>query len=353
MQNNDGILDNAISSHSTGSSSLTRRGFQKAALGGLVLICRQARAADFTIKQYHNQPVEAPLHKRLTQMWAAVEKETRGRVTAVITPLNNNMKDGDPDPLPMMLRGEIDFFTVAGNNLAGQVPAYEAQATPYVFRDSAHALRVCDGELGDYLREELKAKGLYALPKACFDNGIHQITTTNKPVRTAADLQGMKMRVPGSQLYHDFFRAYGVTTMTTNINMLYDALKSGKAEAQDDPYDVAELFKLYEVQKYMNVTEHSWSGFNLLANLKRWQSMPADVQTIIERNAAKYVRLQRADAARSQRRLRKELVKKGMVFVESDIASFRANLSPYYARWKSAIGSKATAIIEAQAGKMA
>ncbi|MEQ1948885.1 MAG: TRAP transporter substrate-binding protein [Bryobacteraceae bacterium] len=352
MQNNDGILKDIVSSHKTGASSLTRRGFQKAALGGLVLICRQARAADFTLKQYHNQPEEAPLHKRLTQMWAAIEKETWGRVTASITPLNNHMKDGDPDPLPMMIRGEVHFYTVAGNNLAGQVPAYEAQATPYVFRDSAHALRVCDGELGDYLREELKTKGLYALPKACFDNGIHQVTA-NKAVKTAADLQGVKMRVPGSQLYHDFFRGFGVTTITTNINMLYDALKSGRAEAQDDPFDVAELFKLYEVQKYMNVTAHSWSGYNLLANLKTWQSMPSDIQTIIERNAEKYVRLQRADAARLQRTLRKELMKKGMVFVESDIASFRANLSPYYTRWKNSIGSKAAAIIEAQAGKLA
>jgi TRAP-type C4-dicarboxylate transport system substrate-binding protein len=191
------------------------------------------------------------------------------------------------------------------------------------------------------------------LPRACFDNGIHQITSAAKPVKTAADLQGLKMRVPGSQLYQEFFRGFGVTTVTMNINMLHDALKSGRAEAQDDPFDVAELFKLYEVQKYMNVTAHSWSGYNLLANLKMFQDLPADIQKIIERNAEKYVKLQRADAARLQRTLRKELEKKGMVFVESDIPSFRANLGTYYPRWKNSIGTKATSILEAQVGKMA
>jgi tripartite ATP-independent transporter DctP family solute receptor len=331
---------------------ITRRGFHKIASCGLIVISRTARAADFSMKQYHNQPVEAPLHKRLTEMWAAVAKETRGRVQVIITPENNHMKDGDPDPLPMLIKGDIDFYTVAGNGLSGLVPAADVQATPYAFRDSAQALRTFDGELGDYLREELKAKGVYALPRSCFDNGIHQVTTASKPVRTAADMTGLKIRVPGSQLYHDFFRTFGAVTAGMNINALHDALKSGRVEAQDDPFDVAELFKLYEVQKYMNVTSHSWSGYNLLANWKMWQTLPSDIQAVIERNAQKYVRMQRADAAGMNRKLRAELIKRGMVFVDSDTATFRAPLGSYYTRWKNAIGSRATNLLEAAVGKL-
>ena len=304
------------------------------------------------MRQYHNQPVEAPLHKRLTEMWAVVAKETRGRVQVTITPENNHMKDGDPDPLAMLIKGEIDFYTVAGNGLSGLVPAADVQATPYVFRDSAQALRTFDGELGNYLREELKAKGIYALPRACFDNGIHQVTTASRPVHTAADMQGLKIRVPGSQLYHDFFRTFGAVTAGMNINALHDALRSGRVEAQDDPFDVAELFKLYEVQNYMNVTNHSWSGYNLLANWKMWQALPLDIQAVIERNAQKYVRMQRADAAGMSRKLRAELTKRGMVFIDSDVATFRSPLDSYYKRWKNAIGSRATSLLEARVGKL-
>jgi TRAP-type transport system periplasmic protein len=333
-------------------NNISRRDFHASATGGLIVICRTARAADFSMRQYHNQPIEAPLHKRLTEMWAAIEKETRGRVRVTITPQNNQMKDGDPDPLPMLMKGEINFYTLAGNGLSGQVPAADVQATPYVFRDSAHALRAFDGELGDYLREECKIKGIYALPRACFDNGIHQVTTASRPVRNAADMQGLKIRVPGSQLYQDFFRAFGAVTAGMNINALYAALKSSRVEAQDDPFDVAELFRLYEVQKYMNVTNHSWSGYNLLANWKMWQALPSDIQAVIERNAQIYVRMQRADAAGMSRKLRAQLTKRGMVFIDSNVATFRAPLSSYYTRWKNAIGSKTTSLLEAQVGKL-
>ncbi|HEV2200841.1 MAG TPA: TRAP transporter substrate-binding protein [Bryobacteraceae bacterium] len=333
-------------------ASLTRRRFSVTAAAGLTLISRRARAADFSMRQYHNQPTEAPLHKRLTEMWAQVEKETHGRVHVSITPENNRMKDGDPDPLAMLQSGELEFYTVAGNGLAGLVPAADVQATPYAFRDQAQALRAMDGALGDYLREELKAKGLYAVPRGCFDNGMHQITTAAKPVRTAADLQGLKMRIPGSRLYQEFFKTFGAVTTGMNLNMLHDALKSGRVEAQDDPLDVAELFKLYEVQKYMSITNHSWSGYNLLANLKTWQALPADVQAAIERNTQKATRLQRADAAGLNRKLRGELTQRGMVFNDADTTSFRAPLGAYYARWKESIGSKATGLLEAHVGKL-
>ena len=330
--------------------AITRRGFTATACG--LTIIHRARAADFRLRQYHNQPVEAPLHKRTLEMWAAVEKETHGRVQVAVTPLNNNMKDGDPDPLQMVQRGELEFLTLAGNGLGGLAPAANAQATPYAFNSSAEALRAADGPLGDYIREELKAKGVYAVPRGCFDNGMHQITTATRPVRTAADLQGLKMRIPGSRLYHEFFQQFGATTMGMNINMLHDALKSGKVEAQDDPFDVAELFKLYEVQKYISVTNHSWSGYNFLAGLKTWQSLPADIQAIIERNVQKYVALQRADAARLNGKLRVELMKRGMIINQADTASFRAPLATYYPRWKESIGARATMLLEAQVGKL-
>jgi len=119
-----------------------------------------------------------------------------------------------------------------------------------------------------------------------------------------------------------------------------------------DPLDVAELFKLYEVQKYMSITNHSWSGYNLLANLKTWQALPADVQAAIERNTQKYTRLQRSDAAGLNRKLRGELTQRGMVFNDADTASFRAPLGGFYARWKEAIGSKATRLLEARVGRL-
>ena len=304
------------------------------------------------MRQYHNQPIESPLHKRLLEMWAAVGRETRGRVQVSVTPLNNNEKDGDPSAMSRLVNGDLEFSTQAGNGLSSLVPAADVQATPFAFRNEAQAFRFIDGEIGDYLREELKAKGVHLVARGCFDNGIHQITTATRPIRVAADLQDLRLRVPGSQLYREFFQTFGAVTSSMNINALHEGLQSGRVDAQEDPLDVAELFKLYAVQKYMSLTHHSWSGYNFLANLKAWQALPADVQSVVERNVQKYVRLQRADAQRLDRTLRTVLTRRGMVFNDADTASFRAPLGGFYSRWKAWIGSRATSLLEAQVGRL-
>jgi TRAP-type transport system periplasmic protein len=344
---------NSCERHSPADGAITRRRFSaRAAASGLILIGRSGRAADFSFRQYHNQPVASPLHQRLVEMWAAVGKETGGRVQTTIIPENNHQKDGDPNPLDMLIGGEIQFYTLAGNGLSSLVPACDVQATPYAFRDAAQAFRAMDGNVGAYLREELKPKAIYAVPYGCFNNGMHQVTTATRPIRTAADMQGLKIRVPGSKMYQEFFKTLGAVPVGMNINMLHDGLKAGRAEAQEDPLDVAELFKLYEVQKYISMTNHSWSGYNLLANLKTWEALPVEVQRVIERNTRKFTGLQRADTARLNRMLRAELTKRGMVFHDPDTRSFRAPLDGFYARWKKWVGSRTISLLEAQVGRL-
>jgi TRAP-type transport system periplasmic protein len=334
-------------------SGWTRREFtQSLVAAGGMLLTRGAPDAPFALRQYHNQPIESPLHKRLVEMWAAVKTETGGRVDVQIFPENNHFKEGDPDPFGMLLRGELDFYTNSGNGLASVVPAANIQATPFAFRTPEQVYSAMDGDLGDYLRDELMAKGVYAVPKGTFENGFHQITCATRPIRTADDMKGLKIRAPGSAVYQEFWKALGAVPVSMNINNLYQGLKDGTAEAQEDPLDIAELFKLYEVQKYMSMTNHSWSGYNLLANLKLWQRLPGDVQDSIRRNTAKFTRLQRADTDTLNNTLRAELIQKGMVFNDPDIPSFRVRLGTFYEHWKDSVGQKAWNLLESQVGKL-
>src|SRR5258708_8712938 len=287
-------------------SIFTRRhvSFGLAAAGGMMLAPRRASAADFTLRHQHGLPVDSPLHKRALQMWAAIRTETGGRVDVQIT------QDGNAS-MDMLTKGELAFMTLAGNGLASLMPVADVQATPYGFRNPAQVYRALDGALGDYLRGELRSKDLYAIPGGCFENGMHQITSATRPIHTAADIQGLKMRVPGSPAYQDFFKSLGAQIVTTNLTRTYDALKSGVVEAQDDPWDVVELFKFYEMQQYSSITDPSSSGYNMLASMKVWQSLPADVQSVIETNTRKFVALQRADNDALNVDLRRDLERKG------------------------------------------
>jgi len=336
------------------SRKISRRNFTRGALvaGGFMLVSRRASAADFELRQFHNQPDDSPLHKRLVEMWAAVKQETGGRIQVQTFPDNNKIAGGDPAALQMVVTGELDFFTLNGGSIGNLVPASNVQGLLFAYRSPEQIFEALDGDLGDYLRREMMAKGLYAVPRGCFDNGMHQITCSTRPIRTVDDLQGLKIRTPDAPIYIEAWKALGASPVVANINKLYETLKSGAAEAQTNPLAIAEFMKLYEVQKYVSMTSHGWSGFNLLASMKLWQRMPADLQQAIERNAMKYARLQRADNAAFNLEFRTKLAQQGMIFNEADTSSFRGKLTSYYARWKDTIGQQTWSLLEAHVGKL-
>jgi tripartite ATP-independent transporter DctP family solute receptor len=328
------------------SNRLTRREFLSAAAVAPASVAFAQQRPDFTFIQYHNQTAESSLHRRISDMWAAIRKETNGRVAATVFPLNNKVQGSDPVALKMLIAGEIQFFTLMGGVLSNAVPAGDVQQIPFVFRSAPHAHEAMDGPLGAYIREEMAAKGIHGFPVGAFDNGIRQMTLVNRPIVVPADLKGIRMRVPDGQLFQDLFRTLGAEPIVINSIDIYSALKSGKADAQENPLALLEGFKLYEVVKYVSMTNHMWSGFNQMAHLPTWQKLPADIRTVIDRNVARAVRLQRADQETANGRLRAELTKRGLIFNDVDQAPFRKALTGFYAAWKEKLGAKCWRLLE-------
>ncbi len=216
--------------------TLTRRSFVAgAALGSISVFVRRLRAADFTFVQYHNQPATSSLHRRLVEMWAAVRTETNGRVDVSVFAENNKTPGSDPAVLKMLTTGEVQFFTVMGGILGTVVPAAEAQQMPFWFRSAAQAQRAMDGWLGSYLKDEMAAKGIFSFPVGAFDNGMRQIAGNRRPIARPEDLAGMKMRVPAGALLADTFKALGAQPVTVNSDGIYNALKTGLVDAQENP----------------------------------------------------------------------------------------------------------------------
>ena len=336
------------------SRTLTRRAIigGGAALGSLTIICRAGFAADFKFRQFHNQALSSPLHKRLVEMWAAIKTETNGRVETEVFAENAGIQGSDPAALKMVISGELDFFTLMGGILGQAVPVAEVQQVPFAFKMERDAHAAADGALGAYLREEMAAKGLYGFPVMAFDNGMRQTSTTDRPIVNPADFAGIRIRLPAGQMFTDTFRALGAEPVTINVNQIYDGLKDGKVNAQENPLAVTEVFKLYEVQKHMAMTNHMWSGFNLMANLALWRKLPADIQAVIERNATKYVRLQREDQGAFNGGLRMTLTERGMLFNDVNQEQFRARMAPVYAVWKEKLGAKCWSLLEGHVGKL-
>ena len=177
----------------------------------------------------------------------------------------------DPQMFADLRGGKLEFY-LSGALLGGVAPTSALPLMPFVFRDSAAVFAALDGALGDRIRGEIADAGLYAFRRS-WQNGFHHITTDVRPIRTAADFAGLKIRTPGGDIAADFFRTLGAEAGMVPFSGMYDALKAKTFDGQSDPLGVVQSLRLYEVQRYLSLTAHWWTGFTLLANAEAWQAL--------------------------------------------------------------------------------
>ena len=328
---------------------MTRRSFVGAAAMGLTVFSRSLRAADFNFTQYHNQPATSSLHLRLAEMWAAIRKETNGRVETQVFPMNNGIAGSDPAAFKMLIAGDLQFFTLMGGIIGTVVPVAEVRAEgrspgarpPTHTRPSTAPRRLRAGGDG--------GEGIHGFRVGGFDNGMRQITLVNRPIVVRGISRDPHARA-GRRNGADMFRSLGAEPIVINSADIHASLKAAGGRAGEPAGAGAEI-PLYEVVKYISMTNHMWSGFNQMAHKPTWDKLPADIRTVIDRNVTNYVRLQRQDQDKANNSLRPELVKRGLVFNDIDPAPFRKQLAPFYAKWKEKLGTKCWSLLEQSAGR--
>jgi tripartite ATP-independent transporter DctP family solute receptor len=277
-----------------------------------------------------NQPTGSPTTRRAAEMAEAINQETGGGFRLEVFP--ESRLGPDPEMFANLRAGALEFF-MAGATLGEVAPTSLLPLLPFAFTESKAVFSALDGALGDRIRNELAANGLCAF-RRCWQNGFHHLTTSVRPIRTADDLAGLKFRSPGGAIAADFFRSLGAEAGMVPFSGMYDALRTRKFDGQSDPLGVVLSLKLYEVQTYLSLTAHWWSGFTLLANAAAWAALPHAIKEVVERNAEKFALLQRADIEKVNAAGAKELERRGMQVNTADTASFRARLGDFYSNWR-------------------
>ncbi|HYI91309.1 MAG TPA: TRAP transporter substrate-binding protein [Beijerinckiaceae bacterium] len=312
-----------------------------------------AASARWTGRQFHNQPEQSHQHQFLLDLWSDVRADTSGRVAVSVHAQNAGVPGSDPQALDMLQSGELEFMTLMGGILGRAVPATEIQGLPFAFTSHAQVHAVNEGALGAYLDEECRAKGIHRFRHGLLENGFRHIGMTAKPINNAEDLVGAVMRVPDGQMFRDLFTALEAKPVVVNINGLYDALASGRVDGQENPLVVTEVNKLYEVTRFMSLTSHMWSGFNLIANRAFWDGLPGDVQAVIDRHVQKHAQRQRTYTDGFNRELETILAERGIRFNKADTDSFRAKLGAgFYRRWRGQLGETAWRLLEVEIGRL-
>jgi TRAP-type transport system periplasmic protein len=322
--------------------------------GSIGIAPRPARPQSFMARQYHPQPVASHLHIYLTKLWDAVRKETGGKLDVTVHAQNNGAAIADPVILKQLQSGELEFFVLNGNVLSQAHPSADIQGIPFAYTTSEQVTSLTDGQLGDLMRDGLESAGVYLIPFGCMENGFKHITSVAKPIGTAADLEGFRMRTPGGKLFVEFYKALGAQPVIVGFNRLYQALAERLVDGQENPLVIAEENRLYEVCKYLSMTRHQWAGYNMIANNSFWQRLPADMQDIVVRNAKTCVAQQRDFVRAANADLEQTLRQRGMIVNTADVGSFRERLkgADFYDNWRQTVGEKAWAVMEAEVGKV-
>ena len=326
------------------------------AVGGalplLAIRTRPARAAEFSYKLATGQSLTQPINTRLEQATTRIREASGGRLDIRFFPASQ--LGSDTDLLTQVRSGGLDFLNLAGSVISSLAPVAAIINVGFAFSDYEQVWRGVDGALGALVRAQIEKTGLLVVAKAS-DNGFRQITSSQKPIRTAEDLGGYRIRVPVSPIFTSLFTALGASPTSINFNELYSALQTHLVDGQENGLVTVDAGKLYEVQKYLTETDHIWDPFWVMANRRSFGKLPEDLQAVVRREFDRAAIEQREDVARLNAKLKDQLTARGLVFAAADKASFRQALSRagFYRDWQGKFGPAAWDALQQVVGPLA
>ncbi len=333
--------------------TLSRQNFVAgtAAAFATIGIITPARAAEFELKYGHDLPPEHPINVRSVEAFGRIAKATNGRVHLKSFP--TSQLGSDPSMITQLRSGALESVAMPGAFLNSIVPLASIENLAYAFPNRETVFRAMDGELGKVIRDDFASKDLIVLEKI-WENGFRDITTSTKPIKNVADLSGLKIRVSPGKIRLDTFTSLGASPTPIALSELYTSLQTHVIDAQENPLLLIDQQKFYEVQKYVAMSDHIWSGYWTLFNKDVWNKLGKANQDIITREMSAATLKARNDNVNLNRSVRDKLVRRGMIFNEVDKNSFKQKLvqAKYYERWKAEFGPKAWDALEKYANKL-
>ena len=323
-----------------------------AAFASIAFVRAPARAAEFTFKWGHATQLNHPLHVNIVRVKNEVLARSKGRLQIDIFP--NNQLGGDPAMLSQARSGAMQLYAGYGGIFASVAPLAGIEGIGFAFKNQTQALAAFDGPLGALVRKQMDEKGPFVTFARPYVNGFREITTSTKPIRTIADLEGLKIRTPPTKIWVDMFRTLGAAPTPIAASEMYTAMQTHVVDGQENPFTIIETYRLFEVQKYISITNHMWSNFWLVANADAFKSLPPDLQTILRDAIDKYATSNRREMELSNASLAEKMSRVYRMQINTvDTAPFRAKLKPFYASERGEFGETAWGLLEKSVGSLA
>lgn len=234
--------------------------------------------APIVIKFSHVVATNTPKGKGAEYFKKLAEERTKGRVKVEVYANSTLYKDNEEvDALQLgavqMLAPSLAKFGPLG------VRDFEAFDLPYLFDSYDELHKITYGPIGASLFKKLEPKGIIGL--AYWDNGFMDMSA-NKPLRMPADFRGLKMRIQSSKVLDSQMRALGAIPQVMAFSEVYQALQTGVVDGTENPPSNLYTQKMYEVQKYLTLSDHHYLGYAVIVNKKFWDGLPADIRKTLD-----------------------------------------------------------------------
>ena len=300
---------------------------------------REALAADpILIKFSHVVASDAPKGRGAAKFKELAEQYTDGRVKVEIYP--NSQLYKDKEEIEALQLGAVQMLAPSLAKF-GPLGAkeFEVYDLPYLLPDITAVHTVFDGPIGRKLLASLSAKGITGL--SYWDNGF-RIFTANRPLRQPADFFGLKMRIQSSKVLDAQMRALGGVPQVMAFSEVYQGLQTGVVDGSEGDRTNAYTAKLFEVQKYMTLSDHGYLGYAVIANKAFWDGLPPDIAGSLERavvEATAYVRQISHDLEVEAEAAMKASGKTELItLTREQRSSWVAALAPVYAQVEARVG---------------
>jgi TRAP-type transport system periplasmic protein len=292
----------------------------------------------------HHIPTSHILHAAAERFGAAVQQKTGGQVVVEIRPASQlfNLRTS----AEALQLGTLDLAWTDLGSLANWYPPLGFTAMPFLFADFEHAYRVLYGPVGEQVRREVRER----LGVEILSLGVSgfRVFVTKRPVRSAADVQGIKLRVPEIPVYVEMARALGTNPTPIPAGEIYTALQTGVVDGMEAPADFVESAKLFEVARHVTRTYHIMTEVSMMASVKRLSALPAAQQQAIRDAAVEVVQgWYKTENMKVQEAAWQTLTQKMQANPSPDIASFQAKMGPVIDAFVAKVGPKGREYIEA------
>jgi len=267
---------------------------------------------------------DAPVHFGLVKFKELVEQRSKGDMEVLIHV--GGALGGEREVFEAMGSGGLEMGAMGSGDTSIFYPKYQVFEVPYVMRDGDHFWKFWNGPLGKEINDvSLKEGGV--MTAGVVWRGARYLSA-NKPIRTPADVKGLKLRLPENKPWIRIWESLGAVPVVIAFPEIYMALKTGVAEAQENPMESIWSYKFYEAQKYLIATNHVFSAAKYQISKKWFDTLKPDQQKLILdawKDATDYANKL---AVEYDKKLIGDLQAKGMTLVTPDVAAFQKAVQP-------------------------